>query len=207
MFEYIHNSQEDYLQGSKGIRSQETLHLITSNSLYPPFPNDTDSLVLGMGCFWGAEKLFYKLNGIYVTAVGYSGGVTTNPSYEQVCTGKTGHAEVVLIVFYPQIITLNELLKIFWENHDPTQLNKQGNDVGTQYRSLLTYKNMDEKLLMEKSYTTYNSAITKIKKSEIKTEIVERSDFYYAEQYHQQYLIKNPYGYCNHGFNGVTCVF
>lgn len=193
------------IEGSDRPLLDQATHLVTQNSLFPPFPPETRQIVLGMGCFWGAEKIFYKLDGIYITAVGYSGGTVKNPTYEEVCTGSTGHAEAVLIVYFPQLLALKSILKLFFEMHDPTQLNRQGNDIGTQYRSLLTYETNEEKIQMEDALNMYNDTLKQAKKREVVTVIEPRGEFYYAEEYHQQYLIKNPYGYCNHGFNGVSC--
>ena len=174
------------------------------NSFHPPFPNNLKTICLGLGCFWGAERFFWSLNGVWTTAVGYAGGDHKNPSYEIVCEGGTNHAEVVLVVYNPQIINLEKILKLFWEAHDPTQLNRQGNDFGTQYRSIVLVNNNHElevsKELMKISQEKFN------KKSlgKIVTEISILNKFYYAEDYHQQYLKKNPNGYCNLKGLGVS---
>ncbi|MGZ4437240.1 MAG: peptide-methionine (S)-S-oxide reductase MsrA, partial [Nocardioidaceae bacterium] len=157
------------------------------------------------GCFWGAERFFWKLPGVWTTAVGYQGGHTPNPTYEETCTGRTGHTEAVLVVYDPAVLSYERLLKTFWENHDPTQGMRQGNDVGTQYRSAV-YTTSDEQLAVARaSREAYQEALTRAGRGTISTEIVPAGPFYYAEGYHQQYLDKNPNGYCNHGFNGVSC--
>jgi peptide-methionine (S)-S-oxide reductase len=180
-------------------------HFVNGNRLEPPFPEHLEQAVFGMGCFWGAERKFWEAEGAYTTAVGYAGGFTPNPTYEEVCSGRTGHAEVVLVVFDPRRIDYESLLKIFWENHDPTQGMRQGNDVGTQYRSAIyTYSPAQQKAA-EKSRDVYQEVLTAAGHGAITTEIREAPDFYYAEDYHQQYLAKNPYGYCGIGGTGVAC--
>jgi peptide-methionine (S)-S-oxide reductase len=180
-------------------------HFVNGNRLEPPFPEHLEQAVFGMGCFWGAERKFWEAEGVYTTAVGYAGGFTANPTYEEVCSGRTGHAEVVLVVFDPRRIDYESLLKIFWENHDPTQGMRQGNDVGTQYRSAIyTYSPAQQKAA-EKSRDVYQEVLTAAGHGAITTEIREAPDFYYAEDYHQQYLAKNPYGYCGIGGTGVAC--
>src|SRR6266496_6682244 len=163
--------------------------------------------VFGMGCFWGAERLFWQTNGVYTTAVGYAGGHTPNPTYEEVCSGQTGHAEVVLVVFDPAVVTYEALLKVFWEEHDPTQGYRQGNDVGTQYRSTLYYTSEAQKKTIEDSRASYQAALTRTGHGEITTEVAPLAEFYYAEDYHQQYLsdAKNPNGYCGLAGTGVSC--
>ncbi len=198
-------NDQGFIVGSDIPVLSQATHLVTKNNLLGPFPIETKQIVLGMGCFWGTEKLFYNLSGIYITAAGYSNGITENPTYEQVCSGRTGHAETVLIVYYPNTLNLKNILKIFFEMHDPTQLNRQGNDIGTQYRSILTYETEEERLLMTEVLEKYNKNISAVKNREIKTFIQPRTKFFYAEELHQQYLIKNPHGYCNHGYNGVSC--
>jgi peptide-methionine (S)-S-oxide reductase len=171
----------------------------------PPFPDDTERAIFGMGCFWGAERLFWKLPGVYTTAVGYSGGMTPNPTYEEVCSARTGHNEVVLVVFRPAEVSYEEILRTFWEGHDPTQGMRQGNDVGTQYRSGI-YATSDAQLqAAQASKDNYEQALGSAGRGEITTEIVPAGDFYYAEDYHQQYLAKNPNGYCGLGGTGVSC--
>jgi peptide-methionine (S)-S-oxide reductase len=180
-------------------------HFVNGSRLEPPFPEHLEQAVFGMGCFWGAERKFWEAEGVYTTAVGYAGGFTPNPTYEEVCSGRTGHAEVVLVVFDPRRIDYESLLKIFWENHDPTQGMRQGNDVGTQYRSAIyTYSPAQQKAA-EKSRDVYQEVLTAAGHGAITTEIREAPAFYYAEDYHQQYLAKNPYGYCGIGGTGVAC--
>jgi peptide-methionine (S)-S-oxide reductase len=171
----------------------------------PPFPTGMRTAVFGMGCFWGAERVFWRTPGVYSTAVGYAGGFTQNPSYEEVCTGRTGHAEVVLVVYDPAVISYAELLRLFWENHDPTQGMRQGNDIGTQYRSAVYYAEEDQRAAAEASRDQYQSALAGARRGEITTEIAPLGQFYYAEDYHQQYLAKVPNGYCGLGGTGVSC--
>ena len=170
----------------------------------PPFPGK-EVAVFGMGCFWGAERLFWTIDGVHATAVGYAGGSTENPTYEQVCTGRTGHAEVVLVAFDPARIGYEGLLKAFWENHDPTQGMRQGNDVGTQYRSAIYTHGEDQRLAAEASRDAFQKALTAARRGTITTEIAPAPPFYYAEEYHQQYLSKNPSGYCGLAVTGVAC--
>jgi peptide-methionine (S)-S-oxide reductase len=180
-------------------------HFVNGHPLTPPFPEGMQQAVFGMGCFWGAERLFWKLPGVYSTAVGYAGGETKNPSYEEVCSGFTNHAEVVLVVFDPKVVTYEELLKVFWEGHDPTQGMRQGNDAGTQYRSTI-YAYGDEQLqAARKSKEAFEKALKAKGFGPITTEIRAAPAFYYAEDYHQQYLGKNPNGYCGLGGTGVSC--
>ena len=180
-------------------------HFVNGNALKPPFPEGMQRAVFGMGCFWGAERLFWKTPGVYSTAVGYAGGETKNPSYEEVCSGLTNHAEVVQVVFDPRKLTYDQLLKVFWEGHDPTQGMRQGNDAGTQYRSAIyTYGDEQRKAALG-SKEQYERAIKKKGFGPITTEIREAPEFYYAEDYHQQYLAKNPAGYCGLGGTGVSC--
>ena len=180
-------------------------HFVNGARLEPPFPAGLEQAVFGMGCFWGAEKLFWKLPGVYTTAVGYAGGHTPNPTYEEVCSGRTGHTEVVLVVFDPKLTSYEALLRVFWEGHDPTQGMRQGNDVGTQYRSAVyTYGDAQQKAA-EASRDMYGRALAKARYSAITTEILPAPPFYYAEDYHQQYLAKNPWGYCGIGGTGVAC--
>jgi len=174
--------------------------------IVPPFPAGTAQAVFGMGCFWGAERLFWQLPGVYSTAVGYAGGFTPNPTYEEVCSSRTGHAEVVLVVFDPAVIPYAALLKVFWESHDPTQGMRQGNDVGTQYRSTIYYADEDQRAAAEASRSQFQDALSRAgRRGEISTEIAPVRDFYYAEDYHQQYLAKNPAGYCGISGTGVSC--
>ncbi|WP_110708930.1 peptide-methionine (S)-S-oxide reductase MsrA [Salinicola sp. CR57] len=180
-------------------------HLLTGVSMLPPFPAGTEQIVLGLGCFWGAERLFWELDGVTVTAVGYAGGITPNPTYEETCTGKTGHAEVVMVVYDPSRITLESLLGTFWEAHDPTQGMRQGNDLGTQYRSAIYTTNESQRATAEQSRDEYQAALRSQGLGTITTEIRPLETFYYAEEYHQQYLAKNPNGYCGLKGTGVTC--
>ncbi len=179
-------------------------HFVNGNPMVAPFPPETESILFGMGCFWGAERFFWQENGVYTTAAIYAGGSTPNPTYEETCTGMTGHTEAVLVVFDPSVVGIETLLKIFWENHDPTQHMGQGNDIGTQYRSAV-YTTSDEQLAaVNASRESYQASLTAAGFGEITTEIGPAAGFYYAEDYHQQYLAKNPMGYCNHGFCQVA---
>jgi peptide-methionine (S)-S-oxide reductase len=180
-------------------------HFVNGNRLTPPFPDGLQRAVFGMGCFWGAEKKFWPLRGVYSTAVGYAGGPTPNPTYREVCTGMTGHNEVVLVVFDPKVIGYADLLKVFWESHDPTQGMRQGNDVGTQYRSGIYVENAEQQRAAEVSRDAFQRQLTAAGYGAITTEIVPAPEFYYAEDYHQQYLAKNPDGYCGLGGTGVSC--
>ena len=180
-------------------------HDVLGTPLQPPFPDGLEQLVVGMGCFWGAERVFWQLDGVYTTAVGYAGGYTPNPTYEEVCSGSTGHAEVVLVVFDPARIGRDEILRAFWENHDPTQGMRQGNDVGTQYRSAIYVADEAQRAAAEASRDAYQTALSAAGRGEISTEIRPAGPFYYAEDYHQQYLAKNPNGYCGLGGTGVAC--
>jgi peptide-methionine (S)-S-oxide reductase len=185
----------------------ETHAVFRERRIVPPFPEGLSTAVLGMGCFWGAERIFWRTEGVWSTAVGYAGGYTPNATYEEVCTGLTGHAEVVLAVFDPSVLGYSEVLKVFWENHDPTQGMRQGNDVGTQYRSAIYYADEQQRATAEASRDQYQAALTAAGHGSISTEIAPLGSFYYAEDYHQQYLsdAKNPYGYCGIGGTGVTC--
>ncbi|HEX7055496.1 MAG TPA: peptide-methionine (S)-S-oxide reductase MsrA [Burkholderiales bacterium] len=180
-------------------------HFVNGHPLKPPFPAGVAQAVFGMGCFWGAERLFWQLAGVYTTAVGYAGGETKNPTYEEVCSGFTNHAEVVLVVFDPKRISYEELLKVFWEGHDPTQGMRQGNDAGTQYRSVIYAYGEEQLAAAKKSKEAYQQALAKRGYGPITTEIRPAPVFYYAEDYHQQYLGKNPNGYCGLGGTGVSC--
>jgi peptide-methionine (S)-S-oxide reductase len=180
-------------------------HEVLGTPLSPPFAEGMQQVVVGMGCFWGAERKLWQVPGVYSTAVGYAGGPTPNPTYRETCTGRTGHTEAVLVVFDPTVVTLEEILRVFWEGHDPTQLNRQGNDVGTQYRSAI-YTTTDEQYeVARSSCATYQEALRAAHKGDIATEIAPLDAFYYAEDYHQQYLHKNPGGYCGLGSTGVAC--
>jgi peptide-methionine (S)-S-oxide reductase len=180
-------------------------HAVLGSPMKPPFPEGFQQLVVGMGCFWGAERVFWQAPGVYTTAVGYAGGFTRNPTYEEVCSGRTGHAEVVLVVFDPAKTSLDEMLRLFWENHDPTQGMRQGNDMGTQYRSAIYYDGDEERRAAETSSEVYSERLRAAGHPEITTEIAQAGPFYYAEDYHQQYLHKNPWGYCGLGGTGVSC--
>jgi peptide-methionine (S)-S-oxide reductase len=180
-------------------------HAVLGTPMRPPFPEGVEQIVLGMGCFWGAEKLFWQAPGVYTTAVGYAGGYTPNPTYEEVCSGSTGHAEVVLVVFDPAKTSLEAILKLFWENHDPTQGMRQGNDHGTQYRSAIYVSSDAQRQAAVASRDAYAERLKAAGFGEITTEIANADAFYYAEDYHQQYLHKNPWGYCPDHGTGVSC--
>ena len=180
-------------------------HDVLGTPLEPPFPEGLQRAVVGLGCFWGAERVFWQAPGVYTTAVGYAGGFTPNPTYEEVCSGRTGHAEVVLVVFDPAVTSYEEILRLFWENHDPTQGMRQGNDVGTQYRSVVLAENEAQRTAAEASREAYGRELAAAGYDEISTEIADAAPFYYAEPYHQQYLAKNPNGYCGLGGTGVAC--
>jgi peptide-methionine (S)-S-oxide reductase len=186
------------------MRVPET-HFVNHHRLEPPFPQGLERAMFGMGCFWGSEKKFWQQPGVYSTAVGYAAGHTSNPTYREVCTGMTGHNEAVLVVFDPAKIRYDELLKVFWENHDPTQGMRQGNDAGTQYRSGIYYFDEEQRRLAEASRTLFQQQLSKAGYGPITTEILPAPEFYYAEDYHQQYLAKNPDGYCGLGGTGVSC--
>jgi len=180
-------------------------HYVNGHPLQPPFPTGMESAMFGLGCFWGAERKFWQLEGVYTTAVGYAAGITPNPTYQEVCTGMTGHNEVVLVIYDPSVISYEQLLKVFWESHNPTQGMRQGNDTGTQYRSGIYTYSPQQKQLAEKSRSIYQEALNKAGHSQITTEIIDAPEFYYAEVYHQQYLAKNPGGYCGLGGTKVEC--
>ena len=179
-------------------------HFVNGKPLKGPYPEEMEKALFGLGCFWGAERVFWKTPGVYVTAVGYAGGFTANPTYQEVCSGRTGHNEVVLVVFDPKKVTYAELLRRFWEAHDPTQGMRQGNDIGTQYRSGVYFFNDGQRRQAESSLAMYQDALGK-SRGKITTEIVAAPEFYFAEDYHQQYLAKNPGGYCGLGGTGVSC--
>jgi peptide-methionine (S)-S-oxide reductase len=180
-------------------------HDVLGTPLEPPFPAGLERAVVGMGCFWGAERVFWQAPGVYTTAVGYAGGFTPNPTYEEVSSGRTGHAEVVLVVFDPATTSYEEMLRLFWENHDPTQGMRQGNDAGTQYRSVVLAENEAQRAAAEASRDTYEHELGQAGYGTITTEIADAAPFFYAEPYHQQYLAKNPNGYCGLGGTGVAC--
>jgi peptide-methionine (S)-S-oxide reductase len=180
-------------------------HEVLGRPLTPPFPEGTEQAVFGMGCFWGAERIFWSLDGVWTTAAGYAGGITPNPTYEEVCSGSTGHTEAVLVVFDPKTISYEELLRHFWEGHDPTQGMRQGNDVGTQYRSAIYTSGDAQRETAEASRAMFQERLRAAGHGEITTEIAPAGTFFYAEDYHQQYLAKNPGGYCGLGGTGVSC--
>jgi len=182
-----------------------TSHAVNGNPLKPPFPEGLETAIFGLGCFWGAERIFWQLPGVYTTAVGYAAGRTPNPTYEEVCSGRTGHNEVVFVVYDPSQITFRKLCETFWEAHNPTQGMRQGNDVGTQYRSGIYVYSGEQKMIAEDSRKAYQKALKKYDYPKITTEILDAPEFYYAEDYHQQYLHKNPRGYCGLGGTGVRC--
>jgi peptide-methionine (S)-S-oxide reductase len=180
-------------------------HFVLGTPLRPPFPDGFQTAVVGMGCFWGAERVFWQAPGVHTTAVGYAGGHTPNPTYEEVCSGSTGHTEAVLVVFDPALTSYEEILRLFWENHNPTQGMRQGNDVGTQYRSAIYFGDPGQQAVAERMRDAYAAKLAAAGHGEITTEIAPAGPFYYAEEYHQQYLAKNPNGYCGLGGTGVSC--
>ncbi|HJQ84796.1 MAG TPA: peptide-methionine (S)-S-oxide reductase MsrA [Candidatus Binatia bacterium] len=198
-------SPEEALPGRDERMSVPARHEVLGTPLEPPFLDGLEQAVIAMGCFWGAERVFWRAEGVYTTAVGYAGGYTPNPTYEEVCSGRTGHAEAVLAVFDPARISYEEILRLFWENHDPTQGMRQGNDVGTQYRSAVYWANEPQREAAEASRAAFQAELTRAGYGEISTELAEAGPFYYAEPYHQQYLAKNPNGYCGLGGTGVAC--
>ncbi len=198
-------SAENALPGSAEEMSVPAAHFVNGNPMKGPFPDNLEQAVFGMGCFWGVEKMFWQLPGVYTTAVGYAAGITANPSYQEICSGQTGHNEVMLVVFDPAIISYEELLNVFWEGHDPTQGMRQGNDMGTQYRSGIYTYGEEQQAIAEASREPFQSALSTAGFGEITTEIIPAPEFYYAEDYHQQYLAKNPGGYCGIGGTGVSC--
>ena len=196
---------EDALPGRDQAISVPERHEVLGNPLTPPWPEGFQQIVVGMGCFWGAERVFWQADGVWTTAVGYAGGHTPNPTYGEVCSARTGHTEAVLAVFDPSKTSYEEMLKLFWENHDPTQGMRQGNDVGTQYRSAILYSTEAEREVAERSKAMFGERLREAGYGEITTEIAPLGDFYYAEDYHQQYLAKVPHGYCGMGGTGVSC--
>ena len=197
---------EDALPGRPEAIQTAQLHFVNGNPIKQPFPQGLEKLMMGMGCFWGVERIFWELDGVWTTAAGYAAGLTPNPTYREVCTGLTGHNEVVLIVFDPKIISFEQLLKIFWEGHNPTHGMRQGNDRGTQYRSGIYTFSKAQKTMAEASKLSYQQALDKAGVgNQITTEIVDAPELFYAEEYHQQYLAKNPDGYCGIGGTGVAC--
>lgn len=196
---------EEALPGREQKIPVPSAHYVNGHPLEAPFPEGMETAVFGLGCFWGVERKFWQADGVYTTAVGYAGGYTPNATYREVCSGKTGHNEVVLVVFDPAVVSYEDLLKLFWESHDPTQGMRQGNDTGTQYRSGIYCYSPKQKQMAEASRDAYQSLLTKAGYGPITTEIVDAPEFYYAEDYHQQYLAKNPGGYCGMSGTGVEC--
>ena len=198
-------TQEEALPGRAESIPVPANHYVNGNPLKPPYPDGLEMAMFGMGCFWGVERIFWQLEGVFTTAVGYAAGITPNPTYHEVCTGRTGHNEVVRVVFDPKVISYETLLKVFWEGHDPTQGMRQGNDAGTQYRSGIYAYSSSQKELAEASLEAYQQALKGAGYGKISTEILDAPEFYYAEAYHQQYLAKNPNGYCGIGGTKVAC--
>lgn len=198
-------SKDEALPGREEAMLLDNQHYVNGNPIQPPFPEGLQQAMFGMGCFWGAERKFWQEAGVYVTAVGYASGLTPNPTYKEVCSGMTGHNEVVLVVFDPEKVTYATLLKVFWESHDPTQGMRQGNDRGTQYRSGIYYFDDQQRQQALESQAAYQDALSQSGYEQITTEILPAPTFYYAEAYHQQYLAKNPNGYCGLGGTGVSC--
>jgi peptide-methionine (S)-S-oxide reductase len=196
---------EEALPGRDRPISTASNHFVSGRPLKGPYPEGMEKAMFGLGCFWGAERMFWQMDGVWVTAVGYAGGVTPNPTYQETCTGLTGHAEVVLVVFDPKIVSYAELLKAFWENHDPTQGMRQGNDVGTTYRSAIYAFGEAQHQAAQASRDAYEASLRGAGRGKITTEIAPAPEFYFAEEDHQQYLAKNPYGYCNLRGTGVAC--
>jgi peptide-methionine (S)-S-oxide reductase len=198
-------SAKEALPGRTTAIPTASSHLVNHRALKGPYPEGMETALFGLGCFWGAERVFWKLPGVYVTAVGYAGGVTPNPTYREVCSGMTGHNEVVLVVFDPKVIGYDKLVQAFFEAHDPTQGMRQGNDIGTQYRSGIYVADAAQRKVAEAVKAAYEKELTARRYGKITTEIVDRPPFYFAEDYHQQYLAKNPGGYCGLGGTGVSC--
>ena len=198
-------SRDEALPGRSEAMPVPAAHFVNGHRLQPPFPAGLQLAMFGMGCFWGAERQFWQHSGVYSTAVGYAGGFTPNPTYREVCTGRTGHNEVVLVVFDPSVTSYDELLRVFWENHDPTQSMRQGNDVGTQYRSAIYFYDEGQRAAAIASRDAFQRELGKANYGTITTELLPAPEFYYAEDYHQQYLAKNPGGYCGLGGTGVSC--
>lgn len=198
-------SPTDALPGRTERMRVPAKHFVNGAPLVGPWPSGVDTLVVGMGCFWGAERKFWQAAGVFSTSVGYAGGYTANPTYEETCSGLTGHTEVVMVAFDAAQTTLEAMLRVFWENHDPTQGMRQGNDVGTQYRSAIYFANDAQRAAAESSRSTFQAELSKAGYGEITTEIAQLRDYFYAEEYHQQYLGKNPNGYCGLGGTGVSC--
>jgi peptide-methionine (S)-S-oxide reductase len=207
----MHSSSNPYVDARRALAGRDTplevapAHFVNGNTIKPPFPEGLEQALFALGCFWGAERCFWELDGVYSTAVGYAGGLTPNPTYEEVCSGRTGHTETVLVIFDPRRIEYGTLLQRFWEAHNPTQGMRQGNDVGTQYRSAIFTRDSEQRALAEASRRMYQESLTAAGHSTITTDIGDAPEFYYAETYHQQYLAKNPRGYCGLGGTGVSC--
>jgi len=195
----------DALPGRSEAIAVPATHFVNGNPLKPPFPEGMQQAMFGLGCFWGAERKFWQADGVFSTAVGYAAGYTPNPTYEEVCSGRTGHNEVVLVVYDPKKISYDDLLRVFWENHDPTQGMRQGNDLGTQYRSGVYAYSAEQKSAAQASLASYQDKLRDAGYGAITTEVLDAPEFYYAEDYHQQYLAKNPNGYCGLGGTGVSC--
>jgi peptide-methionine (S)-S-oxide reductase len=198
-------SPQDALPGRTATMPIPAHHYVNGHPIAGPWPDGVETAVFGLGCFWGAERKFWQAPGVYSTAVGYAGGHTPNPTYQETCTGKTGHNEVVLVAYDPAVISFEALCKLFWESHDPTQGMRQGNDMGTQYRSGIYYATEQQRQVAESSREMYQAQLAAARFGSITTEIVPLGSFYYAEEYHQQYLAKNPAGYCGIGGTGVSC--
>ena len=195
----------DALPGRAAAIPTAERHFVNDATIQPPYPAGAELATFGMGCFWGAEKLFWQTDGVLSTSAGYAGGFTPNPTYEEVCSGRTGHAEVVQVVFDPERVSYESLLRLFWENHDPTQGMRQGNDRGTQYRSMILTHSDDQRIAADASRDAYQAALTRAGFGDITTEITDAPTYYFAEDYHQQYLAKNPAGYCPDHSTGVAC--
>lgn len=198
-------SPDEALPGRAARMPVPVSHFVNGHALLPPFPDDFEVVIFGMGCFWGAEERFWETEGVFTTAVGYAGGYTPNPTYEEICTGRTGHAEVVLVVYDPETVTFESLLKVFWEGHDPTQGMRQGNDFGNQYRSAAYWTTEAQREAIERSGEMFQAELHRAGYGEITTEIAPARNFYYAEPYHQQYVAMNPAAFCGLGGTGVSC--
>ncbi len=197
--------EADALPGrSEPVPGRDAVHSVLGTTIGAPYPDGLAKAMFGLGCFWGAERFFWQINGVHTTAAGFAGGFTPNPNYEEVCSGRTGHNEVALVVYDPEVVSYDDLLKVFWEVHDPTQFMGQGNDVGTQYRSEIYVYDLAQREVAERSLAAYQAKLSEAGFGEITTRVVDAGEFYFAEDYHQQYLDKNPGGYCNHGFCQVA---
>jgi peptide-methionine (S)-S-oxide reductase len=211
VFRFLHPDKTELVDPARALPGRDTplrvpeRHFVNGHALAPPYPEGLERALFGLGCFWGAERTFWETPGVWTTAVGYTAGFTPNPTYEEVCSGRTGHSEVVLVVFDPEVVSYDELLRVFWEGHDPTQGMRQGNDIGTQYRSGIYTFSDDQRAAAERSAAAYQERLTAAGYGPITTELLPAPDFYFAEDYHQQYLAKNPGGYCGLGGTGVSC--